>query len=418
MVKFCTLTLVIDSLNSMSGRNILNSILLIAVIFRMGLSQDTTSYIEGASTLIKNKQFAKANNFLQSAIQKSGFQPDLVCMQIGNVLKNYFFQDDHISFYLRDSTGAAGAKDPVVSYLWYPDRILKRVIEQYPDYGEAYKLLGDFHQLKLQYDVDSTLLNANMVTEIRGKIFLNYNKAFQLGYNHPYLNRWLGDYYKAKGQFQNAKTFYQKNVESGFNDALTFYQLADISFKEKQYSQSYNFASKALPLLPVAHPEIKYSTLKIAALSLFNLGEADRFKKYINQCIQLFPDKQETYIALLNYYDDNKDVDKMEEIIIKMLNSNPYNLRGYNYLEDFILKYEKFLFSEQLFENMILRYDYSDQVMGNIYWYRGNILFHQGMTEEARKLWEISRSYFAKFLKADDPIFKKIGDITQKSLAN
>ncbi len=101
-----------------------------------------------------------------------------------------------------------------------------------------------------------------------------------------------------------------------------------------------------------------------------------------------------------------------------MLNRNPHDLAGYGYLEDFTLKYEKFLFSEQLFENMILLYDHSDQVMGNIYWYRGNLFFHQGMTEEARKLWEISRNYFAKYLKADDPIFKKIGNINQKSFAN
>ena len=53
--------------------------------------------------------------------------------------------------------------------------------------------------------------------------------------------------------------------------------------------------------------------------------------------------------------------------------------------------------------------------MGNIYLYRGNILFRQGLADEARKLWEISRGYFKKCLPENHPIFKQIGNVTQRS---
>lgn len=381
-------------------------------------AQDSTAHIQTALSLMQNHQFATANDYLLSAIQKTGFQPDLVCLQVDNALTNHFYRRGYVSFYLTDSDSASRDKRQLISFLQYPDRQLRRVIEQYPDYALAYKLLGDFHRLKISSDLDSTLMNLKAVGEIEEKVFSNYNKAAQLGYNDPLVNRWLGNYYKKRNQPKNAKVFYEKNVESGFEDPMTFYQLAEISYREKQYSQSYHFASRALDGLTNEEIDLRYRTLRIAAISLLYLGEIDRFKRQIQECIQLLPDRQECYIALLKYHDEKKNVDQMEEIILDMLGNNPYDLPGYNYLEEFVVKYNRYLFSEKLFENMMLTFEHSDHVMGNIYWYRGNLFFHQGLTEEAKKLWEISRSYFSKFLKTDDPVFKRIGNISSSSYSN
>lgn len=383
-------------------------------------SQDIPSDIKKASELIEKKQFASANQYLESSIQKNGFQPKLVCMQVKNALENHFYNRKFIAFYLIDSTITTNRNPTInnnVSFLHYPNRLLERIISENPDYKEAYKLLGDFYSLKLDH-IDSTLINKETLSQINEKVFQNYNKAFQFGYNDPLVNRWLGNYYKNQNLFKNAKTYYQKNIDSHFNDIMTFYNLAEIYYKEKQYSQSYSYVLKALPNLPISKINLKYNALRIAALSMLYLGEVERFKKYIDECIKLFPDKQESYVALLDYYDEKKNVDKMEDLLTKMLKENPFDLKGYNYLENFVLKYDRYLFGEKLFENMMLNFENSYQVTGNIYWYRGNLVYHQGMNEEAKKLWEISRNYFSKYLPTDDPIFKKIGIITQKTYPN
>lgn len=397
------------------------TIFFLLISFTIVFSQDIPTDIKKASELIEKNQFASANQFLESVIQKNGFQLELVCLQVKNAFENHFYNRKLVSFYLMDSAKEEDAKNPTdnfnISFLHYPNRLLERIIAENPDQKEAYKLMGDFYSLRLNH-IDSTLINKEILSQINEKVFQNYNKAFQLGYNDPLVNRWLGNYYKTKNLFKNAKTYYQKNIDSHFNDNMTYYNLAEIYYKEKQYSQSYSFVLKALPNIPISKINVRYNALRIAALSMFYLGEIERFKKYINECIELLPDKQESYIALLEYYDNQKNADKMEELITKMLKENPFDLEGYNYLQDFVLKYNRYLFGEKLFESMMLNFENSYQVIGNIYWYRGNLVFHQGMNEEAKKLWEISRSYFSKYLPDEDPIFKKIGNINQKSYPN
>jgi hypothetical protein len=389
--------------------------------FDILLCQDIDPEIKKASESITQKQYASANQFIESLIQKNGFQPELVCMQVENALAHHFYNMKYISFYLMDSVKTGNGNNlkysNTISFLRYPNRLLERIISEYPDYSKAYKLLGDFYKLKLNI-VDSSLVNKEALAQVTENVFQNYNKAFQLDYNGPLVNRWLGNYYKSKNQLKNAKIYYQKNVDSGFNDIMTFYNLAEIYYKEKQYSQSYSFVLKALANLSVSKIKERYNALRIAALSMLYLGEEERFKTYIDECIRLMPDKQETYITLAQYYDQKKNIDKIEEIVSEMLAKNPFDLEGYNYLENFILKYDRYLFGEKLFENMMLNFDNSYQVTGNIYWYRGNLFYHQGMNEEARKLWEISRSYFSKYLPDDDPIFKKIGNVNQKTYPN
>lgn len=385
------------------------------------LSQDVNSLLDEANALIDDNQYASANTFLESAIQKAGALPELVCLQVQNALENHLYQHDYISFYMLDSNAEAPTQSRAVfpaSVLRYPDRLLERIIAQDPQYATAYKLLGDFYDLKLESPVDSSLINKEAMDDAIALVFQNYDKAVQLGYNGVVVNRWLGNYYQTKNQFTSAKEFYQKNVESGFKDVMTYYHLAEISYKEKQYSQSYSQILNVLSDLPTSSLNIRYNSLKIAAMSLYYLGEEERFKKYIQECIRVFPDRQDTYLALLKYYDEKKDVDNLEETLSKMLTENPYDLSGYNFLEVFVLKYERYAFSEKLFENLMLTHENSDQVMGNIYWYRGNLVFHQGMHEEAKKMWEISRSYFRKYLPKDDPVLKKIGSISQKTYAN
>ena len=391
------------------------------IVMRSGFGQDVNSLLGRANQLIENRQYASANVFLQSAIEKAGLLPELVCLQVENALKNHLYQRNYISFYLLDSNLENPNEPRAVlpySFLSYPDRLLERIIIQNPDYQTAYKLLGDFYNLKVKSPIDSTLIDREAMAEIVELVFQNYDKAVKLGYNDVMVNRWLGNYYKSRNQLKSAKQFYEKNVESGFNDVMTFYHLADINYKEKQYSQSYSYILKVLPDLPMNRLNIRYNSLKIAAMSLYYLGEVERFKKYIQECIQVFPDRQDAYLALLRYYDERKEVDNIEETVVRMLSENPYDLPGYNFLETFVLKYKRYSFSEKLFENLMLSHENSDQAMGNIYWYRGNLVFQQGMNEEARKMWEISRSYFRKYLPEDDPVLKKIGSINQKTYTN
>ena len=132
------------------------------IVMRSGFGQDVNSLLGRANQLIENRQYASANVFLQSAIEKAGLLPELVCLQVENALKNHLYQRNYISFYLLDSNLENPNEPRAVlpySFLSYPDRLLERIIIQNPDYQTAYKLLGDFYNLEVKSPIDSTLID-------------------------------------------------------------------------------------------------------------------------------------------------------------------------------------------------------------------------------------------------------------------
>ncbi len=382
-------------------------------------SQDSTSYIEEAEKLIQEQKYASAHRLLEGAIQTVGFQPIVICPLIDNVLKHYFWQKNFEIFYLKDSldyhqpvSGQSFANSDVAVF-YYPERILTKIIEQNPQFARAYKLLGDYYLLKSDLAVEK--LNDLKRNELREKVFTYYHRAVQLGYQASDLNRWLGIYYYENQQPRIAKEYFLKNDGENVNDIISCYYLSEIFYQEKQYSQGYNYAIKALQDYRYLDLGMRYNAMHIAALSLYHLGEESRFLDYILQCIQLFPDDEAAYLDLLDYYENKNDQERMRKIIRQMLLNNPYDAKGYKYLERFCIKNFEFDYGIALFDEMMVKYEYSDQAMGNIYRFRGNLLFQQGNVDEARKLWDVSRSYFIRYLPADSPQLKEIGDISRES---
>lgn len=398
------------------------ALLILPLIFLLNLyAQDSLLAVKNARQLIASKKYASAHRALETAIQERGFQPEIACLMVENALLHYFKKKGNSIFYLSD-VAETSKKNPsgttvsrnIVS-LRYPQHILAKVIREYPRYGKAYKLLGDYYVNQTSPACDSNLVDFDAYKEIETLIFDNYEHAFRLGVDDPAVNRWLGDYYKSLNQYDLALKYYLKNVENDSQDPLTYLHLSEIYFALKKYSQSYDYASMALQHFSPDAIAMRYKALRLAGQCLLNLGEMKRFLDNVLDAIQLLPDQQGAYLDLLAYYDTADDWDQMKKIIEQMLLNNPYDSDGFEALEKYAVKFNDFLFSENLFEKLIMKYENYDQIMGNIYWFRGNLLYRQGMLSEARKFWEISRSYFRKYLPEDSPFLKQIGNVNKKS---
>ena len=384
-------------------------------------SQESNNYLSDAQELVQQKKFASAYAVLDSAIRTSGFQPALICAMVDNVLKHYTLHRDFVVFYIKDEpgNGKRSSDDKIsgneIKAVRYPDRLLKKSLEQSPQFALAYKLLGDFYRLQLSENENLNILSPDAYGNIRDKVFTNYLRAVQLGYNEAAVNLWLGNYYKESNRVKIAKQYYQMNIDNNSDDPGTFCNLAEIYLSEKKYSQAYNYAIVVLQNFASLDPELRYRATRWAALSLYNLGEDQRFLDYIQECIQIFPDMQAAYIDLLAYYSEKNDSEGSHKIIRQMLINNPYGERGYKYLERYCVRESDYQFGEQLFEEMMVLFEHSDEAMGYIYRFRGNLLFHQGLADDAKKLWDISRNYFSRFLPEDSPMLKQIGDISRES---
>lgn len=379
---------------------------------------DSSAFYKTAQELLIQQRYATLHTLLDSALYTQGLQPGLVCRMVDNVLKNHFWRQGQNRFYLRDKSESGMESSSVAAAVVVvrdPDVLLRKLIEAHPQSASAYKLLGDFYRIQLTANPDLERLAPVVAAELGERVAGQYAHAVQLGYLDSAVNRWLGNYYLKAGRPRLAREHFQRNVDAHLEDASTFTGLARINFAEKQYSQGLKFAESALEHTAELSVADRYEMLRIAALSLFQLGERERFLEYNQQCLRLLPARQEAYLDLCKYLAETNQFEREAQTLTDMLLNDPLDDAGYQYLVKFCVRQDDFRFGDQLLDRMAYRFEHSDAAMGNIYRFRGNLSFMKGDAEEARKLWEVSRSYFGRFLPEDHPLFKEIGDISRES---
>ena len=401
------------------------ALVLLAVVFglwRSAPAQDSLglAYYDRAVELIESGRYASAHRLLEEGLQQVGFEPRLVTLLVENALKHACAREGFQTFFLKDSTTETSQKhsassSSAVTVLYYPGRLLARVLQQEPGFARAHKLLGDFYRLQLPRDGATALVNADLLMQLKEKILKHYLKAVQLGLDAVGVNRWLGDYYLSLNQKDQARQFYRRNIDPQPRDAASALKLAKLALEENQFSEAFNYAMTALELLPEERILERYHARRLAALSLLNLGEVEHFLQEAKICIQLLPGLQQAYLDLLDYYMKQEDEEHIRALLREMLLNNPYERAGFQALETYAVHSGGFDAASQLLDEIVLKFEFSDQVMGQVYWTKGNLLYHQGKLAEARKLWEISRSYFSKLLPQDSTLLKQVGMLGQNA---
>ena len=382
---------------------------------------DSTFFVQQVKDLISQHQFASAHILLEERIHQEGLKPFFACWMVDNGLKHFYRHQNYRIFFLKDSTNLwnksflDSSKNIRIARLRYPQRILQRIIHLFPKSACAYKLMGDYYNLQYRDFSDVDYLENGKIKKLEQNIFYNYTRAVQLGCNSVEVNRWLGDYYLKNNQPKEAEKFYLKNITADSGDAISFYRLAEISLRKKLYTQAYNYALNALKYFSPVDVYLKYDALRLAAKSLLEVGETKKFLNYINDCIRVLPDVQDAYIDLFEYYKSIGENKKAEEVLRRMLINNPYDLKGYRVVEQYIIETQSFFFGDSLFEEMLMKYENSDEVLANVYWAKGNVAYRQGLPSEAKKFWEISRNYMRRYLPEDSPLLDKVGEIAGKN---
>ncbi len=380
---------------------------------------DSAEVISVAQTYIAQKQFATAHALLDSAIEVYGNVPQFICLQIENVLQHHFTHKDFKTFYLRNypeswsATHSLQLQNAAIRFVRYPNRILEKLIEKAPETACAYKLLGDYYNLILSNKLETFNLSRKEINQLEKTILENYERAVANGYQDPEVFLWLGDYYQRQKQYRQAQHYYELTLAVQADNAVANFRLAQIFFQEKQYSQAITRARLALDNFSDEDIYLRYDALILLASSYRALGETDAFMDAITDAIQFLPDQQQAYLLLIDYYDENGQIQEAETVFRQMLLHNPYDRPGFRRLEQFVVKHNDFLFSESLFEELVVKYENNDEVLGNLYWFRGNILWKQGLAEEAQQMWQLATKYLKKCYPPNHSIFKEIGKISR-----
>jgi len=380
------------------------------------LSQSTASdsllFVQQINTLIDQRNYATAHIMLEDYLEQHGLKPDIIALMIQNGLNHFYRQENYELFLLKDETHAG--KNSKIGRLHFPQRLLENLIEQYPNYSLAYKLMGDFYDLKLKALSNFEFAKSSDIKIYEDKIYHYYTQADQMGLRSSYISRWLGDYYYHSKQFDIAEKHYKKNLSKTAPDPISLYRLGDIYYQKKLYTQAYNYALESTKYFKDEDIYLKYDALRLSAISLRELGEFDRFLELINQCLQLIPDMQEAYLDLINYYRSPLIREKVEMLFGEMFLENSFDIKGYRAFEDYITTNNSYTFADTLFNSMLLKFENWDEVLANIYWSKGNLAYHQSLLKDADRFWEISRNYMRRYLPENHKLIKQVGEVALK----
>jgi hypothetical protein len=380
-------------------------------------SEDSLKFLKQINDLSSKKQYASIQYLLENRLQKVSLKPYWVCRMVQNGLQNYSSHQSYKIFYLRNETtpGKTSQMDTILdiqmAQLRYPQRILRKIINSYPNYGWAYKLLGDYYDIQFQEFKSFDFAPENLVLSLEEKVFNNYSKAVKLGYVSIEVNRWLGIYYLKKNQYDKAEPCFLRNITDKIEDPVSLLKLSEISYSKKEFSRAYNFGERALEKFPKDKIYQMYEAKRLAANSLKELGELTKFQTYLKECIHSLPEIQDAYIDLINYYITDGNTQEAESTIRIMLLHNPYEKKGYRSTEKYVLDSKNFYFADTLFDEMLMQFENWDEVLANIYWSKGDLAYYQGLETEAHKYWEISRNYMRHYLPEDSELIKEVGQI-------
>ncbi len=393
--------------------NLLRNLAILLVFISSGFAQDHHGIPDHFSELRDSRQYATVHMKLDSLLRMSDtFAP--YCQLAHNVLKNHFFERDNAVFYLRDSLlGSESGEALVVAVQEVPQQ-LEKLLAQFPQSPCLNKVNGDYFALLLDEAASGKPEDKRFLDLLKDRVFQFYRQAADNGFSDVAVDRWLGIYYADIGKPERAKIYLERIFKNERQDPEASFYLSQIYFAEKQYSQCYNYALKAMAGLPDARLEMRYSATYLAARSLRQLGEGEQFVSTISECLDLLPDYQQAYLDLAGYHESRGQTEKAESVLRRMFLANPYDVAGYQFLEAYSGRQGIFYFGEALLEDLLLRHEMSDKVRGNIHFCRGNLLYRQGMFYAADRQWEISRSYYRKCLPGDSPLLQQVGELARQ----
>lgn len=362
--------------------------------------------------LLSNQQYAAAHLLLDSLASAEGQPANWHCQRLQNIRENYFHVREGNVFYLRNKDADGNWKSENVA-VYRPHRSLEKAVAANPALGCGQFELGMFYLLLNGLGTEATVDNAHDGQYKHSEIQTRFKNAADNGINNMFLNRWLGISYFDDGEVNLALEFLGKNIAAKHQDPLTYLYLAEIFFSKQQYSRCYNYTLQALQLPTPLPPDVRYNALRLAALSLQELGETGRFVEYVIRAIHLFPDEQETYLLLARHFIARRNFEEADKTYRQMLLNNPYDRNGYEQIEKYSINRGDFYFGETILEELAVTFDADEEALALIHEFRGNLLYHQGMLAESEREWDISRQYFRQFLPPDSPQMQLVGEIAR-----
>jgi len=289
------------------------------------------------------------------------------------------------------------------------DSVLQTAIEREPENYRLHKTLGDFYYKVFLDFSDRWYLPSEELLERSKQYYLTAYRHRVYDYFSLYA---LGYYHTLFENYHEAQQWYLRSIKEKPDEPLTAYNLAvsylfDGLFKEGiQYAQQayvqYNDSLK------------KGDAARITGILLFNNQEYNEALKYFTEANALSPGYRPNQLyllrSLLNMNWDDQAYDLALEVLIPSLHDPDI---PDEYVELFFQQQKQELLST-IFKDVLKKYPNDYEAKGNIRFHYGKLLYRDGYSGKALRMFKKSRRDFAVVFPADHPVFHSLDQMIQQ----
>lgn len=381
--------------------------------FALATIAEPADVLAKTEDLIKDKQYLKAFELLND-YDKENTQPAVVIKKTELALDYFVLSIMHQSFAFKDLKNSEdimdyrGKEGSYSYFLFKPNKELEKLIKQYPENWQLYKVLGRYYlEVMFKYSDNWLLSNEELLKKARENYLTayahnvyDYQSLFNLGYIELF-----------RQEPQEAIKYFKKSIKLNDNYSASQYNLGYAYFTTGQENTAIPYLKKSYTLyLQEKDNAYAADTARLLTMIYAKSGNSQEAIKYYEQSRNLNIDYAGQKYLLNNVLQNKNNPALCEYIATDFWQLDPDNPTIY---DDLLSAY----FDAGLTNDLIKLFDKLAEKNQNELKYLAPIYFYRGKLELNLEHKDLAKDYFAKakekflVLDAKHPALKAIDEV-------
>jgi len=289
------------------------------------------------------------------------------------------------------------------------DSVLLNALEREPVNYSLHKTLGDFYY-KVYLDFgDRWYLKSEELLEKSKYYYLTAYKHRIFDYYSLYV---LGYYHTLFENYHEAQQWFLRSIRENPAEPLTAYNLAVSYLFDGLSKKGIRYAKQAY--VQYADSLKKGDAARITGILLFNNQEFDEALVYFTNANDLSPGYRPNQLyllrSLLNLNLDDRAYQLAMEVLLPTLHDPDI---PDEYVELFMQQNKQELLTT-IFKAVLKQFPKDYEAKGNIRFHYGKLLFKEGHSGKALKMFKKSRKDFETVFPGDHPVFQALDQMIQQ----
>lgn len=358
-------------------------------------------------SLIEKGQYLSAYEYLSDQSDKT---VDLVLKQAELVMNHHWHsymyrQFSFINLREGEDLLTLREKEPYgdTPFRFAVDTVLLNLEESYPDDYRIKKALGDYYN-RVFYDFGDRWGERSEILIEKSKKY--YMEAYKSGVYDSKSLYALGYYQSLRENYFEAQNWFLKSLQENPDNALCNYSLAVTYLFDGLPRKGVSYSKRAYELYPDSLS--KSDAARITGILLLKSNQLQEAKDYFVKADDLHENYRPNQLYLLKASvlldDDSVAFETGYDILLE----SPYSPDIPNELNSLFLEEKKQNLLYEIYDRIILAYHDNGEVLGNIRFHYGKLLFKEGKKRKSKRMIKQAEQDFRLVFDESHQVFDAI----------